>query len=942
LLYLIGQGRQDVIRAQQQVAIGEALAHNAAKVRRVVEVLRQDVLFLSSTPPVSGIIRASFNHGFDTRENSPQNRWELRLQEIFAGFSRAHPDYYQIRYIGVADGGREIVRVNNVDGRIKVAQADELQVQGEQNYFRAALDLGPNEVYISEITLNREWGRVELPHRPTLRAVAPIHAPSGKLFGLLVIHMAASDLLAAVTDSLPAGTRTYLANMRGDYLLHPLSERTFGFDLGREYKATQEFPELAELFQPETLQSTLAKTGADLPATRIHFDSAQPGHFLVLAYDTPEEAMSGQIFAALDRRTAIGGAISILLAGLGVWFVLWRVFRPLSRLTQTAKEIAKRGRSVSFPRVEQGEVGDLIQAIRSMLDSIDVREREMRIAACAFETQEAIMITDAMPRILRVNKAFSEITGYASDEVLWMDPRVLSPERMDTVFHDEMWATVLRTGKWSGELWGKRRDGSSFPRWQTITAVLDEEGSVTHYVSIFSDISERVRSESEVRQLASELKRHNEVLQSYKVGIEEEREIARNLLQQFSALDTINDPLVRFLMKPMDEFSGDLVAAARTPDGRLHLLLADGTGHGLNAALSVAPLAQLFYQMTRKGFDIKGIAIEMNQRVRSYLPLPRFVAAALVSVEAGAGSSGRGTIRVWNGGCPAVTLFQSNGTVRHRFESRHLPMGILTREKFESAVEYLEYQSPAQLLLCSDGVTELQTPDGKQLEQTGRLYRAVENVKRFDSLAGSIDWALQGNLPPDDISLLLADCPAPQVLTDSGSAPGSLIRAPGGDQEQQDWSFSLTLTASQLKRLDVVPFLLNVVAQCEEARIEGKLFVILAELFNNSLDHGLLKLDSKLKNGPNGMELYFEERAVRLADLAQGFIEIRLEKILYSEASAMRISFRDSGAGFDYAKLDIRNSQAKHGRGISLLSHLCSEVEYRGSGAEVVALLEIS
>ncbi|MBI4808088.1 MAG: serine/threonine-protein phosphatase [Nitrosomonadales bacterium] len=440
------------------------------------------------------------------------------------------------------------------------------------------------------------------------------------------------------------------------------------------------------------------------------------------------------------------------------------------------------------------------------------------------------------------------------------------------------------------------------------------------------------------------MKRQNEVLQLYKSRIEEEREIARDLMQQISALDTINDPAVRFKMKPMDEFSGDLVAAARTPDGRLHLLFADGTGHGLNAALSVTPLAQLFYQMTRKGFDITSIASEMNQRVRSYLPLPRYVAAVLVSIETSMlPMQHRRTIRVWNGGCPPATLFHIDGGGIHHFRSRHLPMGVVGRDAFDSSVEYFESADQSmQLLLCSDGLTELALDSGVQLGDSGLLYLQDAPDERFDSLLILIDEALKNSSPVDDISLMLVDLTRRQEDAAPEASLADTVKSYLDDlQDQDDWSFSLILTAAQLRRLDTVPLLLNVASQFEEAHLDGKLFVVLAELFNNVLDHGLLKLDSKLKNETNGMEMYFEERASRLASLGQGKIEIRLEILQYGQNGGIRIRIHDSGSGFDHARPGFNDEHAKHGRGITLLRSLCSRLEYQGDGSEVIALLPL-
>ncbi|MBI5431005.1 MAG: EAL domain-containing protein [Nitrosomonadales bacterium] len=129
-------------------------------------------------------------------------------------------------------------------------------------------------------------------------------------------------------------------------------------------------------------------------------------------------------------------------------------------------------------------------------------EELQRIAAVTFETQEAIMITDPEARILRANRAFEEITGYSAEEVAGQNPRLLQSGRHDAAFYREMWATLLDTGRWSGEVWDKRKNGDIYPKSMTITAVYDDRHRVTHYVAVFRDITNRKVSEQAIHQLA--------------------------------------------------------------------------------------------------------------------------------------------------------------------------------------------------------------------------------------------------------------------------------------------------------------------------------------------------------------------------------------------------------------------------------------------------------
>ena len=129
-------------------------------------------------------------------------------------------------------------------------------------------------------------------------------------------------------------------------------------------------------------------------------------------------------------------------------------------------------------------------------------EQELRVAAIAFESQAAIMVTDHQQRILRVNPAFTKLTGYSAEEALGQLPSMLKSGRQDRQFYQAMWRELEQTGHWQGEIWNRRKSGEVYPEWLTISAVCDAKGALSHYVSTFSDISNLKVAESEIHHLA--------------------------------------------------------------------------------------------------------------------------------------------------------------------------------------------------------------------------------------------------------------------------------------------------------------------------------------------------------------------------------------------------------------------------------------------------------
>ncbi|MDP3539889.1 MAG: EAL domain-containing protein [Azonexus sp.] len=150
---------------------------------------------------------------------------------------------------------------------------------------------------------------------------------------------------------------------------------------------------------------------------------------------------------------------------------------------------------------------DQKRAINLIGLSVDITDRkrteaDLRIAATAFQSQEGIMITDADNVILRVNRAFTTITGYTSDEAVGQTPSLLGSGRHDAKFFATMRSSIEGTGSWQGEIWNRRKNGEVFPQWLSITAVKGLDNLVTHYVGTFTDITERKAAADKIEHLA--------------------------------------------------------------------------------------------------------------------------------------------------------------------------------------------------------------------------------------------------------------------------------------------------------------------------------------------------------------------------------------------------------------------------------------------------------
>ncbi|OGT23118.1 MAG: hypothetical protein A2342_00455 [Gallionellales bacterium RIFOXYB12_FULL_54_9] len=126
-----------------------------------------------------------------------------------------------------------------------------------------------------------------------------------------------------------------------------------------------------------------------------------------------------------------------------------------------------------------------------------------KMATMVFETtSEGVLVTDATPCIIHINRAYTETTGYSLEEVIGKNPNILHSGRQDGDFYKVMWQSLCDAGSWEGELWNRRKNGEIYPEWLHINSVRDEKGDVTHYVGVFSDIGPNKEIQRELQRMA--------------------------------------------------------------------------------------------------------------------------------------------------------------------------------------------------------------------------------------------------------------------------------------------------------------------------------------------------------------------------------------------------------------------------------------------------------
>lgn len=204
-----------------------------------------------------------------------------------------------------------------------------------------------------------------------------------------------------------------------------------------------------------------------------------------------------------------------LLLQVILFFVIDQMLRSFTRPVKRLEEVmtAMQADGDLSRRVDikgKDEIGRMANAFNALADSLrtsvnQVKEGQdkLRLSAQVFvNSTEAIVITDSDNNIIQVNKAFTDITGYSSEEVIGKNPRVLQSGQMSVDFYREMWETLLETGCWQGEIMDRRKNGEIYPKWLSIAVVRDEQGAVSNYIALFADITERRASYDRIQYLA--------------------------------------------------------------------------------------------------------------------------------------------------------------------------------------------------------------------------------------------------------------------------------------------------------------------------------------------------------------------------------------------------------------------------------------------------------
>jgi len=443
------------------------------------ESVAADVLFLSDIPAIRYV--AEYHTDFPLSPPTPLSKQQLIdcSGGTFLGFMQNRDNYMQVRFIGRANNGREVIRVEYCpkEERLKNIEYGNLQEKAERYYFSATIGLAENQLYLSPIDLNRENEKIETPYQPTVRVATPVYSSTEEVVGILIINVSIQKLFEKIQQHLPEQGLLYIANEQGDYLLHPDNSKAFAFEFAQKVRMQDEFPFTRDLINGT--RRSIKKTSWRLSnqgSTQEYFaffssSELNPEKFperrIHIGFLRLHDTISNSRQQALLE--SVRNAIVLCLIGMGVTFMFaLYLTRPLKQITNSVLRFSRGDHDVKLSLPQHDEIGELARTCQKMANQIRWQllrlHDEKNYLQTIFDTSvEGIVVINEKGIIESVNHSVIGLFGYSESELLGNNINMLMPEEFKQK-HNQVLQHYLETGEaeviGSGrEVQGVRKDG---------------------------------------------------------------------------------------------------------------------------------------------------------------------------------------------------------------------------------------------------------------------------------------------------------------------------------------------------------------------------------------------------------------------------------------------------------------------------------------------------
>ncbi len=442
------------------------------------------------------------------------SHWEQRFRYVFEKDLQGARVIDQIRLID--RHGMERVRVEERQGRIVTVPDDELQDKSNRQYFQEAIFLDRDEVYVSELNLNREHNEIEVPYNPTMRFAVPVFYKNSKeVDALIIVNVRMQQVLDRIFQARQVASMA-LVDQDGYFVLHPDSKKCFSRMLNTGYNLFTEFPEflthngdtnnVQSYYNPDTKYYQFWK--------KIQYEPSRPDRYWILISHINKANLMAPL-RALQVRTAILGAGIMIAVFILSLYVSGRTTGRLIRLTRAVDQL---GQSRCVAPLEEGsndEIGRLSSAFSQMYTRLDQIFMELEQQKAAMDHHAIIATTDRKGDIIYVNDKFCDISKYSREELIGQNHRIINSGYHPREFFHDLWRTIASGRVWQCEICNRAKDGSFYWVDTTIVPFHDTTGRIEKYVSIRTDVTARKQVELELQKIVEDLEAKNSEMERF-------------------------------------------------------------------------------------------------------------------------------------------------------------------------------------------------------------------------------------------------------------------------------------------------------------------------------------------------------------------------------------------------------------------------------------------
>ncbi len=439
-------------------------------------------------------------------------------------------------------------------------------------------------------------------------------------------------------------------------------------------------------------------------------------------------------------------------------------------------------------------------------------------------------------------------------------------------------------------------------------------------------LKSKIAAHIRIRELTTDITAKNNELTLHNSRWEREQNIVAHIFNTAMEHNLSDCDSLRSHIAPASTFNGDILLSAPSPAGGLYVFLGDFTGHGLGASIGTLPIAHSFDQLASRHLSVGEIAFEFNKMLATMLPDYMFCCASIIELNPQGDS-----LQIWGGGLPDAYVINADGSIKETLPSGNMPLGVEKDDaKFNKGFEVRRLGDGERVIFFTDGIIEAESPEGEFFEEE-RLLSCFQSGTK-DTIGAILDKLtnfIQDAEQRDDITLF--EVSAGPVVINSGDASESVQKNYDGIL----WNMNCKLGAEDIRRANPVEEIMSILgAQTLMRPNKDVIGLLLAEVYSNALEHGILELSSELKKTEDGFMEYYRLRQERLDNLTDASIEMDFELIKKDEL-VLSIRMSDSGKGFDISKVNNSSKEDSFGRGVGLINKVCSRMEYLDGGSTI-------